>query len=133
MARYLAYAYALFAWIFVATLIIQVFLIGLALFDDESFRETHREFGFTWVGLAALVLLIVGLLARPGRRESGLLVGVFVLYIIQTLLPGARDSYPVVAALHPVVALGLFAMGIQIARLATARARTARVQDVAAQ
>jgi hypothetical protein len=123
MARYLTVAYAVFAWIFLATLVIQVFLIGLALFDDESFRETHREFGFTWVGLAAFLLLIFGLLARPGRREVGLLVGVFVLYIIQTILPGLRESYPVVAALHPVVALGLFAMGIQVARLATARAR----------
>lgn len=132
MARYLTVAYAVFAWVFLATLVIQVFLIGLALFDDESFRATHREFGFTWVGLAALVLLIVGLLARPGRREVGLLVGVFVLYIIQTFLPGLRDSYPVVAALHPVVALGLFAMGIQIARLATARARAARADVTAA-
>jgi hypothetical protein len=123
MARYLTVAYAVFAWIFLATLVIQVFLIGLALFDDESFRETHREFGFTWVGLAALLLLIFGLLARPGRREVGLLVGVFVLYIIQTILPGLRESYPVVAALHPVVALGLFAMGIQVAPLATAQAR----------
>ena len=124
MARYLTIAYAVFAWIFLATLVVQVFLIGLALFDDESFRETHRQFGFEWVGLSALLLLVFGLLARPGRREVGLVVGVFVLYIIQTSLPGLRDSYPVVAALHPVVALGLFAMAIQIARLATARART---------
>jgi uncharacterized protein DUF6220 len=123
MARYLAIAYAVFAWIFVATLVIQVFLIGLGLFDDPAFRETHREFGFTWVGLAALLLLVFGLAARPGRREVGLVVGIFVLYIVQTSLPGLRDSYPVVAALHPVVALGLFVMGIQIARLATARAR----------
>jgi uncharacterized protein DUF6220 len=123
MARFLTVAYAVFAWIFVATLVIQVFLIGLALFDDESFRETHSEFGFTAVGLSALLLLIFGLLARPGRREVGLLVGVFVLYIVQTSLPGLRESYPVVAALHPVVALGLFAMGIQIARLSTVRAR----------
>jgi hypothetical protein len=48
-----------------------------------------------------------------------------VLYVIQTSLPGLRDSYPVIAALHPVVALGLFVMGIQVGRLATARARAA--------
>jgi cytochrome b561 len=125
MARYLTIAYAVFAWLFVATLVIQVFLIGLGLFDDPAYRETHREFGFTWVGLSALLLLIFGIVARPGRREVGLVVGVFVLYIVQTSLPGLRDSYPVVAALHPVVALGLFVMVIQIARLATARARAA--------
>ena len=127
MARFLTVAYAVFAWIFVATLVIQVFLIGLALFDDESFRETHRQFGFTAVGLASLLLLIFGLLARPGRREVGLLVGIFVLYMVQTSLPGFQESYPVVAALHPVLALGLFAMGLQIARLSTARARAPMV------
>jgi uncharacterized protein DUF6220 len=126
MGRYLTIAYAVVAWIFVAALIVQVFLIGLALFDDPSFRETHRQFGFTVVGLAALALLVVGILARPGRREVGLVVGIFVLYIVQTSLPGFQTAAPVVAALHPVFALGLFAMGIQAARLATARLRTTR-------
>jgi len=126
MARYLTIAYAVVAYLFVAALIVQVFLIGLALFDDPSFRETHRSFGFTVVGLAALLLLIVGILARPGRREVGLLVGIFILYIVQTSLPGLQSSYPIVAALHPVLALGLFAMGLQVARLALARVRAAR-------
>src|SRR3954470_11187780 len=103
MSRYLTIAYAVFAWLFVAALIVQVFLIGLALFDDPSFRETHRQFGFVWVGLAAFLLLIVGVVARPGRREVGLLAGIFVLYIIQTSLPGFQASAPVVAALHPVL------------------------------
>jgi cytochrome b561 len=126
MARYLTIAYAVVACLFVAALIVQVFLIGLALFDDPSFRETHRSFGFTVVGLAALLLLIVGILARPGRREVGLLVGIFILYIVQTSLPGLQSSYPIVAALHPVLALGLFAMGLQVARLALGRVRAAR-------
>jgi len=126
MARYLTMAYAVVAWLFVAALIVQVFLIGLALFDDPSFRETHRQFGFTVVGLAALALLIVGILARPGRREVGLVVGIFVLYIVQTSLPGFQTVAPAVAALHPVFALGLFAMGVQAARLSTARVRLAR-------
>ena len=131
MGRYLTVGYAVVAWLFVATLVIQVFLIGLGLFDDPAFRETHRDFGFTWVGLAALLLLIVGIATRPGRREVGLLVGVFILYIVQTTLPGLRDSYPVVAALHPVVALGLFVMGIRIARNATDRARAQSVEPSA--
>jgi len=131
MARYLTIAYAVVACLFVAALIVQVFLIGLALFDDPSFRETHRSFGFTVVGLAALLLLIVGILARPGRREVGLLVGIFILYIVQTSLPGLQSSYPIVAALHPVLALGLFAMGLQVARLATQRVRAPR-QDATA-
>jgi hypothetical protein len=126
MARFLIFAYAVTAWLFVAALIVQVFLIGLALFDDPSFRETHRQFGFTIVGIGTLLLLIFGILARPGRREVGLVVGIFILYIAQTSLPGFQSTAPVVAALHPVFALGLFAMGIQAARLSTARVRAAR-------
>ena len=123
MIRYLRIAFAALAWLFVATVVIQVFLIGLGLFGDPAFRETHREFGFTWVGLAALALLIVAILARPGPRALGAVVGLFVLYIIQTSLPGLRDSYPAVAALHPVLAMGIFVMSIQIARSATEAVR----------
>ena len=123
MVRYLHMAFAVVAWIFVATIVIQVFLIGLGLFDDPAFRETHRDFGFTAIGLAVLALLIVAIAARPGRRVLGAVVGLFVLYIIQTSLPGFRDSYPAVAALHPVLAMGIFVMSIQIARLATEGAR----------
>lgn len=119
MIRYLRIAFAVLAWLFVATVVIQVFLIGLGLFGDPAFRQTHREFGFTWVGLAAVALLIGAIVARPGRRVLGAVVGLFVLYIIQTSLPGFRDTYPAVAALHPVLAMGIFVMSIQIARLAT--------------
>ena len=49
-----------------------------------------------------------------------MVVGLFVLYIVQTSLPEFRDSYPAVAALHPVLALGIFVLSIQIARMATA-------------
>lgn len=123
MVRYLHVAFAVVAWIFVATIVIQVFLIGLGLFDDPAFRETHRDFGYTAVGLAALALLVVAIASRPGRRLLGAVVGLFVLYIVQTSLPAFRDTYPVVAALHPVLALGIFVMSIQIARMATALAR----------
>ena len=123
MIRYMRIAFAVLAWLFVATVVIQVFLIGLGLFGDPAFRETHREFGFTWVGLVAVALLIAAIAARPGRRALGAVVGLFLLYIIQTSLPGFRDSYPAVAALHPVLAMGIFVMSIQIARTATQAAR----------
>jgi hypothetical protein len=123
VTRYARLAFAGLAWVFVATIVIQVFLIGLGLFGDVSYRQTHIEFGYTWVGFAALALLISGLLARPGRRTVGLVVGLFVLYIVQTLLPSARDGYPAIAALHPVNALLLFGLALYVARLATWLAR----------
>lgn len=123
MTRYARLAFAGLAWLFVAMIVIQVFLIGLGLFGDPSYRAMHIEFGYTWVGLAALALLVSGLLARPGRRTVGLVVAVFVLYIVQTLLPSARQSYPAIAALHPVNALLLFGLALYLARSAMALAR----------
>ena len=84
MVRYLRVAFAVVAWIFVATIVIQVFLIGLGLFDDPAFRETHRQFGYTAVGIAALVLLIVAIAARPVRPLLGIVLDPFVLYIVPT-------------------------------------------------
>ena len=123
MVRYLHITLAVVAWIFGAMIVIQVFLIGLGLFGDPAFRETHRDFGFTWIGLAALALVVVAILARPGRRLLGMVVGLFVLYIVQTSLPSFRDSYPAIAALHPVLAMGIFILSLQVARMATALAR----------
>ncbi len=123
MARYLHIALAAIAWIFVATIVIQVFLIGLGLFDDPAFRATHRDFGYTVVGIAAFALLIAGLMARPSRRLLGAVVVLFVLYIVQTSLPEFRDSYPAVAAVHPVLAMVIFVLALQVARMATALTR----------
>jgi len=123
MTRYARIAFAGLAWLFVAAIVIQVFLIGLGLFGDVAYRQTHIEFGYTWMGLAAFALLISGLVARPGRRTVGLVVAVFVLYIVQTVLPSARQAYPAIAALHPVNALLIFGLTLYVARSAMALAR----------
>lgn len=125
MTRYLRYLHAVLAWLFVATIVLQVFLAGMFIFGQEEFRQTHISFGYSYVGFAALLLLVSGLIARPGRRHIGLVVLVFVLYTVQTSLPEARDSYPAVAALHPVNALLLFGLGVVVARRATTLAREA--------
>jgi hypothetical protein len=125
MRRYLRIAFAGVAWLFVAMVLVQVFLIGLGLFGDPAFRQTHREFGFTWVGLAAFALLLFALAARPGRPYLAPVVALFILYIVQTSLPAFRDDYPAIAALHPVLALGIFVLGLRIATSATELAREA--------
>ena len=106
------------AVIFVAAIIIQVFLAGAAIANlgGSGNFESHIEFGYTWVGLASLALVLTALAARRPRRGVAIVIGVLVLYIVQTLLPGARASLPWVAALHPVNALFLFAIAIWYAR-----------------
>ena len=125
MNRTTRLVHAALAWLLVAMIVVQVFLAGRAIINlggtgDFSF---HAEFGYSWVGLAALVMLISALVARPGRTQVVLALVVFLLYIVQTLLPGLKTVSPVFGALHPVNAMILFALAFTVARRATALAR----------
>ncbi|MBI3745864.1 MAG: hypothetical protein HY264_04955 [Chloroflexi bacterium] len=108
------------AVVFLATIVIQVFLAGSALANLGGSGDfaTHVGFGYTWVGLAALVVFVTALVARRPRREVGITAGLLVLYVIQTILPSLRGSMPVVAALHPLNAMILFVLAIWYARRA---------------
>jgi hypothetical protein len=105
------------AWLFVGTIVVQVFLAGTAIaqLGGSNDFSTHREFGYTIVGLAALAVVVTAVLARAGRQAIGISLGLLVLYIIQTILPNVTG---VVAALHPVNALLLFALAVWYARRA---------------
>ena len=108
------------AVLFVAAIVVQVVLAGTALaqLGGSGDFETHVEFGYTWVGLAALAVVVTALLARRPRNEILVTVGLLVLYIVQTLLPSARGSMPIIAALHPLNAMVLFVLAIWYARRA---------------
>ena len=110
--------HAAVAVLFVVMILIQVFLAGAALSNLGGSGDfgSHIEFGYTWVGLAALALLVTALVARRPRRDVGISVGILVLYVVQTLLPAAKTSLPFVAALHPVNALLLFGLAAWYAR-----------------
>jgi hypothetical protein len=122
---FLRWLHAAAAVIFVAAIVVQVFLAGAAIANLGGSGDfgTHIEFGYTWVGLASLAVLVTALLARRPRRDVGIAAVLFVLYIVQTLLPGAKASMPFVAALHPVNALLLFALAAWYARRAWLGAR----------
>lgn len=100
------------AWLFVASIVVQVFLIGTALpqLGGSNDFSTHIDFGYTYVGLAALLVLVTAVIARAGRLAIGISVGLLVLYVVQTSLPYAKESIPWIAALHPVNAMVLFAL-----------------------
>jgi hypothetical protein len=114
MNRRLVQLHAAAAWLFLGSIIVQVFLAGAAikqLGGSDSFAS-HADFGYTWVGLAALALLLTAIVARIGRRSILITLGLLALYVIQTLLPAARASFPAMAALHPVNAMLLFGLAI---------------------
>ena len=106
------------AILFVVAILVQVFLAGAALTNlgGSGNFSTHTEFGYTGIGIAWLILLITGLVARRPRAEIGITLLILVLYIVQTLLPTFKTSTPAVAALHPVNALLLFGVAAWYAR-----------------
>jgi hypothetical protein len=106
------------AALFVVAIVIQVFLAGTALANlgGSGDFSAHIEFGYLWVGLASLALVLTAIAARRPRRDVGIAVGLLVLYIVQTTLPNARTSAPWIAALHPVNALFLFGLAVWYAR-----------------
>jgi cytochrome b len=114
MTRAARYAYLVLAWAFLVGVLAQVFFIGLALFDGSDNAEIHRTLG--WIlHLVPIVILLAAWLSRAGSRHwqwaLAMAAVVFVVPIFATL----RDI-PVVAALHPVGALVIFALAIVVAR-----------------
>jgi hypothetical protein len=62
---------------------------------------THRDVGYT-LSLFTVVLLVLGLLGGMGRRAALLAIGIFVLFILQSVFVIMRSSMPAIAAVHPV-------------------------------
>jgi hypothetical protein len=108
------------AVLFVAAIVVQVFLAGAALANlgGSGNFATHIEFGYTGIGVAWLILLVTALAARRPRSEIGIALILLVLYIVQPILPAFKTSAPSIAALHPVNALLLFVVAAWYARRA---------------
>lgn len=118
--RWARYGHLAAAWVFVASVVVQVFLAGMALFGGSPNFKTHVEFGYSAIWVVAILLPIFALVARLPRRDIGLSFLLLALYIPQCLLPPiARSGGPAfIAALHPVNALLLFTIGVVISRRA---------------
>jgi hypothetical protein len=122
--------HAWLAWVFVASIVVQVFLAGAAIpqLGGTGSFATHRDFGYL-IGLLTLLVLIAAVLARAGRRRILQAAGLLALYVVQSSLPYMDPGLPAAAALHPVNALVMFGLGVVYAR-AVWRARA--TADVAA-
>ena len=107
------------AWLLVA----QIFLAGLGVFRGPANFATHRDFGYM-LELLPIVLLIAGLLGRLGRRPALLAIGIFALFMLQSVFVGLRGDAPEVAALHPVNGFLITLLAVVLARDAWLGRRT---------
>jgi hypothetical protein len=110
--------YVALTWLFVVGLLVQVFLAGRGVFDSPLEFETHRTFGYT-LELVPIILLVLGLIGGLGRRLAIFAVAVFLMFLLQSVLVLARESSPMIAALHPVNGFLILLVAIAMAREAT--------------
>ena len=103
------------AWLLVAGLVVQIFLAGLGVFRGASSFAMHTDFGYM-LELLPFLLLIVGLIARLGRRPALLAAGIFGLFLLQSVFVLLRADAPEVAALHPVNGFLITLLAIVLAR-----------------
>lgn len=125
MAPLMRQIHAWVAWLLVGSIVVQVWLAGLAipqLGGNGSF-VTHRDFGYL-IGLITLVLLVTALPSGLGRRRILQSLGIFGLYIVQSSLPYVGIAP--IEALHPVNAVVMFVVSVAYAR-AVWRERAAAV------
>ena len=117
MNQTLRQVHAWVAWAFVAAIVIQVFLAGLAIpqLGGNGNFGSHQGFGYS-IGFVALALVLTAVAARAGRRRILQSLGLLVVYVIQTVLPNLDPGLSIAAALHPVGALILFGLGVWYAR-----------------
>jgi hypothetical protein len=99
-----------YRWLLLAFLLaggVQIFLAGLGVFSvtghgasaDSAF-SAHRGLGFA-MGGAAVIILVLALLARPGVLPLTL-AGVLVVqtFLLQSLLAGLADNVALYGGLH---------------------------------
>jgi hypothetical protein len=98
------------AWLFAAAVVVQIFLAGLALFDNASRWANHKSFGMM-IGPLVLLLVVTVLIGRLPRRIVGMSLVLLVLYLIQISLPSVGGY---TAALHPLVAFAVLGLPVQI-------------------
>lgn len=112
--------YRLLAALFLTGVVVQFFLAGLGVFRTQqeaasagaTFTRTAFDHSFgphivlgDVLGIISIALVVVALLARPGRSVLLTTLAVLLLVIVQAAVADAGP--PAVRALHPVVGLGV--------------------------
>lgn len=105
------------AWIFAASIIVQIFLAGLALFHNPTHWAGHTIFPRFFLILPVL-MLAASFIARLPLSLRLYCIGLIALIILIAVSANLMAGMGYVSALHPVLALLLFWATVSIARKA---------------
>lgn len=102
--------FLILAWVFAISIVVQTFIAGLALFSNYSYWTYHTSFvvWFQFIPIIMLALSFVGNMPKPIRWKSA---GLFILIVP---LQYANVHIPGLGALHPVIALVLFWLALNV-------------------
>ncbi|MEE9592138.1 MAG: DUF6220 domain-containing protein [Thermoplasmata archaeon] len=104
--------YFFVAWAFLISLLAQVFLAGLGLFNDATWWQTHSGFGYGVVHPIGLVLIVFAAISKLPRKD---LVVAIVTPVFSFLMPTFATlpaGFSFFGALHPVSAFILFGLNV---------------------
>jgi len=109
------YGYVVLIWLFLAGLVVQVFLAGLGMFSDDP-RDVGLHIDLGWIlHLAPVLVLAAAAIGRAGRDTLLWAAALVVSVGVQPFLPALADTSLILAALHPVNALVMFWIAVRLA------------------
>jgi uncharacterized protein DUF6220 len=109
--RAMRWTYAVFAWLFVAAVVVQFFFAGLFIFHVGS-EDLHAALGYS-LFLAAILYTLFAFAARVPWSATGWTALLIVLVALQPTL--AFAPVPLLHPLHPVNALAIFTLAAYLA------------------
>ncbi len=107
--RYTGVVFSLLAWIFAICIVVQVFIAGMAIFDDPVNWVKHESFVHVFEFIPMLMFVLGFFIRLPWWITWGSL-GLYALIF------GQYATANLGMALHPVVALILFWGSLAVAR-----------------
>ena len=108
------YGYLLCSGLFAVGILTQVFLVGLSIIGGRPGWQTHVGLGHG-LGLVALLMLIfVYLGGLPSTMKRLTWVNFAVYILLADVVIFLRGSAPLIASFHPVLAVILFALAVQL-------------------
>jgi hypothetical protein len=113
LIRWSRVAVVVLARLFIIGIVVQIFLVGLSLFESADYWQDHKSLGES-LGLIPILLILVALVGRLPMQLIVMAAALLVLFGVQYALPNVDNGY--VAALHPINALVLMGLSDQIAR-----------------
>jgi uncharacterized protein DUF6220 len=108
-------AHLVLSFLFVAGVVVQVFLAGMGVFDSPSSFQTHANWGYL-LELIPLILLVLAGAGRLGSRQIAAAAALFGMFLLQSVFVALRADLPLVAALHPVNGFAILLVSILTAR-----------------